>query len=46
MAPEYGRSAGPDVPTVPPTDGGAEDRAAKGKQSGVWPERDPKVAKH
>ena len=38
MAQEHGGSAGPDTPTVPLADGGAEDRAAEGKQSGVRPE--------
>ena len=40
MAPEYGGSAGPDASTVPLADGGAEDRAAQGKQSSERPERD------
>lgn len=40
MAQEHGGSAGPDTPTVPLADGGIEDRAAEGKQSGVRPERD------
>ena len=40
MAQEHGGSADPDTPTVPLADGGAEDRAAEGKQSGVRPERD------
>ena len=40
MAQEHGGSAGPDTPTVPLADGGTEDRAAEGKQSGVRPERD------
>ena len=40
MAPEYGGSAGPDASTVPLADGGTEDRAAEGKQSGVWLKRD------
>ena len=39
MAQEHGGSADPDTPTVPLADGGTEDRAAEGKQSGVRPER-------
>ena len=39
MAPEYGGSAGVDAPAIPLADGGAEDRAAEGKQSGERPER-------
>ena len=39
MATEHGGSAGPDAPTVPLADGGAEDRAAEGKQGSVRPER-------
>ena len=37
--PEHGRGAGPDTSTVPLADGGAEDRAAEGKQGSVRPER-------
>ena len=40
MAPEHRGGAGPDTPTVPLADGGAEDRAAEGEQGGVRPECD------
>ena len=40
MAQEHGGSAGPDAPAIPLADGGTEDRAAEGKQSGKWPECD------
>ena len=40
MAQEHGGSAGPDTPTVPLADGGAEDRAAESKQDSVGSERD------
>ena len=38
MAPEHRRGAGPDAPAIPLADGGAEDRAAEGKQSRERPE--------
>ena len=38
MAPEQGRGAGPDAAAVSLADGGAEDRAAEGKQSRERPE--------
>ena len=40
MAPEHGGSAGLNTSAVPLADGGTEDRAAKGEQSCVRPERD------
>ena len=39
MAPEHGGSAGSDAAAVPLVDGGAEDRAAEGKQGGERSER-------
>ena len=39
MASEHGGSAGPDAAAVPLADGGAEDRAAEGKQGSVRSER-------
>lgn len=38
MASEHGGSAGSDAPAIPLADGGAEDRAAEGKQSRERPE--------
>ena len=40
MASEHGGSAGLNASAVPLADGGAEDRAAEGKQGSVRPERD------
>lgn len=39
MAPEHGGSAGSDAAAVSLADGGAEDRAAEGKQSSEGSER-------
>ena len=39
MASEHGGGAELNTSTVPLVDGGAEDRAAKGEQGGVRPER-------
>ena len=39
MASEHGGSAGPDAAAIPLADGGAEDRAAEGKQGSVRPKR-------
>ena len=40
MASEHGGSAGLNASAVPLANGGAEDRAAEGKQGSVRPERD------